>query len=72
LYLGVASAPDLETAMTAGVNYPKGLLAWADELGPLQVLSTLDSLFADYHDPRYRASPLLRRVAANHQLFLKG
>ena len=70
LYLSVASASDLEVAMTAGVNYPKGLLAWADELGPLQVLSTLDGLFAEYHDPRYRASPLLRRIAANHQTFL--
>ena len=69
LYLGVASAPDLETAMTAGVNYPKGLLAWANELGPAQVLATLDGLFAEYHDPRYRASPLLRRLARSHQLF---
>ena len=69
LYLGVASAPDLETAMTAGVNYPQGLLAWANELGPPQVLATLDGLFAEYHDPRYRASPLLRRLASSQQLF---
>lgn len=69
LYLGVAAAADLETAMTAGVNYPKGLLAWANELGPAQVLNTLDDLFAEYHDPRYRASPLLRRLASRHQLF---
>ena len=70
LYLRVASAQDLETAMLNGVNYPKGLLAWADELGALQVLSTLDGLFAEYHDPRYRASPLLRRLAASNQQFL--
>jgi 3-hydroxybutyryl-CoA dehydrogenase len=70
LYLRVASAEDLELAMTTGVNYPKGLLAWADELTPLQVLATLDSLYAEYHDDRYRASPLLRRLARNHQFFL--
>ncbi|RYY21008.1 MAG: 3-hydroxybutyryl-CoA dehydrogenase [Cytophagaceae bacterium] len=70
LYLRVASAPDLELAMTAGVNYPKGLLAWADELTPLQVLATLDGLYAEYHDDRYRASPLLRRLGRNHQFFL--
>ena len=70
LYLRVASAPDLELAMTTGVNYPKGLLAWADELGPLQVLATLDALYAEYHDDRYRASPLLRRLAAGNQRFL--
>jgi len=70
LYLRVASAEDLELAMTTGVNYPKGLLAWANELTPLQVLATLDSLYAEYHDDRYRASPLLRRLARNHQFFL--
>ena len=70
LYLRVASAQDLELAMTTGVNYPKGLLAWADELTPLQVLATLDGLYVEYHDDRYRASPLLRQLARNHQSFL--
>ncbi|MGI4874868.1 MAG: 3-hydroxyacyl-CoA dehydrogenase NAD-binding domain-containing protein [Janthinobacterium lividum] len=62
LLLRVASAADLELAMTTGVNYPKGLLAWADELGLPQVLATLDGLYAEYHDDRYRASALLRRL----------
>ncbi|GAB3848373.1 hypothetical protein GCM10028822_11160 [Hymenobacter terrigena] len=70
LALNVATATDLELAMTKGVNYPKGLLAWADELGPTTVLGTLDSLYAEYHEDRYRASPLLRRKARTHQLFL--
>jgi 3-hydroxybutyryl-CoA dehydrogenase len=70
LYLRVASAADLELAMTTGVNYPKGLLAWADELGPAQVLATLDGLYHEYHDDRYRAGPLLRRLARDHQFFL--
>ncbi|WP_151088224.1 3-hydroxyacyl-CoA dehydrogenase NAD-binding domain-containing protein [Hymenobacter baengnokdamensis] len=70
LYLRVASAPDLELAMTTGVNYPKGLLAWADELGPAQVLATLDDLYHDYHDDRYRASVLLRRLARENRYFL--
>ncbi|WP_022825139.1 3-hydroxyacyl-CoA dehydrogenase NAD-binding domain-containing protein [Hymenobacter norwichensis] len=63
LFLNVASRPDLELAMTKGVNYPKGLLAWADELGLPQVLGTLDALYDEYHEDRYRASPLLRRMA---------
>ena len=60
----VASAKDLDLAMTKGVNYPKGLLAWADDLGPAIVLARLDQLFAEYGDDRYRASPMLKRVAA--------
>jgi 3-hydroxybutyryl-CoA dehydrogenase len=59
----VASAADVETAMTKGVNYPKGLLAWGDEIGPSTVLSRLDALQAEYGEDRYRASPLLRRRA---------
>ncbi|AMR29575.1 3-hydroxybutyryl-CoA dehydrogenase [Hymenobacter psoromatis] len=69
LYLGVASREDLELAMTTGVNYPKGLLAWADELGPATVLATLDGLYHEYHDDRYRASSLLRRLARDNQRF---
>jgi 3-hydroxybutyryl-CoA dehydrogenase len=70
LHLNVASKEDLELAMTKGVNYPKGLLAWADELGLPQVLRTLDDLYEEYHEDRYRASALLRRmVKAGHTFF---
>lgn len=61
--LRVASPEDIETAMTKGVNYPKGLLTWGDELGAGAVLATLEALQAEYGEDRYRPSPLLRRVA---------
>ncbi|MCC3160085.1 NAD(P)-binding domain-containing protein [Hymenobacter sp. 15J16-1T3B] len=69
LHLRVASRDDLELAMTRGVNYPKGLLAWADELGLPAVLNTLDALYEEYREDRYRASPLLRRLATAGQTF---
>ncbi len=72
LYLRVAARADLELAMTTGVNYPKGLLAWADELGPAQVLATLDALYHEYHEDRYRASPLLRGLVRDHQTFFSA
>lgn len=56
----VASRDDLDLAMTAGVNYPKGLLRWADDIGLAAVLERLDQLHLEYGDDRYRASPLLR------------
>ncbi len=62
LYLRVATAADLELAITTGVNYPRGLLAWADELGADVVLARLDALQQEYGEDRYRPSPLLRRV----------
>ncbi|WP_210488891.1 3-hydroxyacyl-CoA dehydrogenase NAD-binding domain-containing protein [Rufibacter aurantiacus] len=70
LALKVANKEDMELAMTKGVNYPKGLLAWADELGPEHVLANLDALYKEYHEDRYRASPLLRKVVRENSTFL--
>jgi len=61
--LGVASPADVELAMTKGVNYPKGLLAWGDEYGPARLVARLEALRDEYQEERYRVSPLLRRVA---------
>ncbi len=63
VYLGVATPDDVELAMTNGVNYPQGLLAWGDALGPAEVLATLDRLADEYREDRYRASRYLRRAA---------
>ena len=37
--LGVATPADVELAMTKGVNYPKGLLAWGDEYGVARLVA---------------------------------
>jgi 3-hydroxybutyryl-CoA dehydrogenase len=69
VHLRVASPRDLETAMTKGVNYPKGLLSWGDEIGAATVLARLEALQAEYGEDRYRPSPLLRRrVRAGERL----
>jgi 3-hydroxybutyryl-CoA dehydrogenase len=60
LYLGVASKEDIELAMTKGVNYPKGLLHWADEWGIDVCVAQLDTLYNRYREDRYRCSVLLR------------
>jgi 3-hydroxybutyryl-CoA dehydrogenase len=69
LRLGIASRDDLDLAMTAGVNYPRGLLRWADELGVPAVLQRLEALHAEYGEERYRPSPLLRRMAREGRTF---
>jgi 3-hydroxybutyryl-CoA dehydrogenase len=70
LHLNIASAQDLELAMTKGVNYPKGLLAWCDEWGIDECLNILDGLYNEYHEDRYRASVLLRKKADASSKFL--
>jgi len=69
LFLNVATRDDIDTAMTKGVNYPKGLLRWADEFGIENVVGRLDAMFEDYRESRYRCSPLLRRMARNGKGF---
>lgn len=64
VHLQLASVDDVELAMTTGVNYPRGLLLWGDEIGPATVLARLDALRADTGDPRYRPSVRLRRAVA--------
>jgi 3-hydroxybutyryl-CoA dehydrogenase len=63
LFWQVASATDIDLAMTKGVNYPKGLLAWSDEKGAAHWLGVLERLQAAYGEDRYRPSPQLRRMA---------
>jgi len=66
LHLNIASAKDIDLAMTNGVNYPKGLLDWANELGIQYCVETLDGLFDEYHEERYRCSPILRKMAVEN------
>ncbi|EDP72263.1 3-hydroxybutyryl-CoA dehydrogenase [Flavobacteriales bacterium ALC-1] len=69
LFLNIASAEDIDNAMTKGVNYPKGLLAWADEIGIDKCVTALDRLYDEYHEDRYRCSPLLRKMNREHKTF---
>jgi 3-hydroxybutyryl-CoA dehydrogenase len=69
LYYQIASENDIDLAMTKGVNYPKGLLLWANELGILNVVNKIDKLYNTYHDDRYRTSVLLRKFANENKLF---
>ncbi len=60
-YLKIASAADIDLAMTKGVNYPKGLLKWADEIGINTVIKDLNDLKDFYEEDRYRISPVLKQ-----------
>jgi 3-hydroxybutyryl-CoA dehydrogenase len=71
VHMRVASPTDIDLAMTKGVNYPKGLLAWANEIGLDQVLADLERLQSEYGEDRYRPSPLLRRMVRDGKRFFE-
>ena len=60
----ICSPADLDLAVSLGLGYPSGPLAWGDALGPNNVLEILFNMQTVYGDPRYRPSPWLRRRAA--------
>ena len=69
VFLRIASPADIDLAMTKGVNYPKGLLSWGNEIGLGKLLEHLEALQAETGDDRYRPSPLFRRMVRNDERF---
>ncbi len=65
---GVGSAEDIDAGMVYGLNYPRGILGWADRVGLDHVLVVLDALFEERREERYRAAPLLRQLVLSGRL----
>ena len=65
---GVGSAQDIDVGMVYGLNYPRGPLEWADEVGLDHVLAVLDALYDERREERYRTAPALRRLAWSGRL----
>jgi len=57
---GTASQSDIETSMKLGTNYPFGPFEWANKIGIKHVYETLEALYQDTHDERYKVCPLLK------------
>jgi 3-hydroxybutyryl-CoA dehydrogenase len=55
--------------MTKGVNYPKGLLMWSDEIGLSNVKNTLQDLYNLYEEDRYRTCPLIKKMVNEEKTF---
>jgi 3-hydroxybutyryl-CoA dehydrogenase len=59
---GVGGPADVDAGLTLGLNHPRGPVEWGRRIGLDHVLATVDGLWEELHDPRYRAAPLLRRA----------
>ncbi|MFY8107948.1 MAG: 3-hydroxyacyl-CoA dehydrogenase family protein [Bacteroidia bacterium] len=57
---GTADMKDIDTSMKLGTNYPFGPFEWADKIGIKHVYETLEAMYADTHDERYKVCPLLK------------
>jgi 3-hydroxybutyryl-CoA dehydrogenase len=64
---GVGTADDIDTGMTLGLNYPRGPIAWAQLLGWDRVRQTLDGIWTERREERYRPAPALIAAAAEQE-----
>jgi 3-hydroxybutyryl-CoA dehydrogenase len=69
LFMNIATKEDIDLAMTQGVNYPKGLLKWGDDIGLDRVLDLMSNLQVQYREDRYRPNPLLKRMVREEKTF---
>jgi 3-hydroxybutyryl-CoA dehydrogenase len=69
VFMQVGTIDAIDLAMTKGVNYPKGLLKWADEIGLPKILGQLEDLFSTYGEDRYRPNALLRKMVKEQKSF---
>ncbi|OYU97694.1 MAG: 3-hydroxyacyl-CoA dehydrogenase [Bacteroidetes bacterium B1(2017)] len=57
---GTASMEDIDTSMKLGTNYPLGPFEWANKIGIKHVYETLEAIYQDTHDERYKVCSLLK------------
>lgn len=69
LFWNIATKEDIDLAMTKGVNYPVGLLKWADDIGIENCVRLMDQLHDEYLEDRYRCSPQLRKMVRDNKTF---
>lgn len=58
----IATAEDIDTAMRLGANHPVGPLALADLIGLDICLAVMETLYAEFGDPKYRPCPVLKKM----------
>jgi 3-hydroxybutyryl-CoA dehydrogenase len=66
---GTASIADIDIAMKLGTNYPHGPFEWADLIGITHLYETLQALYEDTRDERYKICPLLKTMYLRKQRF---
>ncbi len=69
LFWNRATKEDIDLAMTTGIRFPNGLLAWADDLGISFCVKKLDELHNQFREERYKCSPLLRKMQKRGERF---
>lgn len=69
---GVASKEAIDSVMKLGMAHPMGPLTLADFIGLDVCLAIMNVLYEGFNDPKYRPSPLLKKMVAANKLGRKS
>jgi 3-hydroxybutyryl-CoA dehydrogenase len=69
---GIGEPADVDAGLVHGLNHPRGPLGWADAIGLDSVLATIEGLYAERREERYRPAPLLSSLALSGRLGAEG
>ena len=58
---GTATIEDIDTGMKLGTNYPFGPFEWCEKIGIENVYETLEAIYEDTKEERYKICPLLKQ-----------
>ena len=67
---GTATVRDIDLGMKLGTNYPFGPFEWAAKIGTTNVYETLEAVYSDTKDERYKICPLLKTKYLRNETFV--
>lgn len=62
---GTATIAAIDTGMKLGTNYPFGPFEWGEKIGINHIYETLEAIYEDTKEERYKICPLLKRSYLN-------
>jgi len=65
---GITTAEEIDLAVLNGLNYPRGLLRMADEIGIDKIVAKLEELYKKYGEERYKPNPVLLQMIKENKL----
>ncbi|MEM1566029.1 MAG: 3-hydroxyacyl-CoA dehydrogenase/enoyl-CoA hydratase family protein [Candidatus Bathyarchaeia archaeon] len=65
---GITTAEEIDLAVLNGLNYPRGLLRMADDIGIDKIVAKLEELYKKYGEERYKPNPVLLQMIKENKL----
>lgn len=62
---GTAGKEDIDLGMKLGTNYPFGPFEWVERIGIKDIYETLEAVYEDTKDERYKIAPMLKKEYLN-------